>query len=55
MGMISGAGQGQPGWLKPWFSMWTNLQSPHPTVYAYVVAVLKTLVALAILSGWPAS
>lgn len=28
-GMISGAGQGQPGWLKPWFSFWTNLQSPH--------------------------
>src|ERR1700728_4692139 len=51
MGMISGAGQGQPGWLKPWFSFWTNLQSPHPTVYAYVVAVLETLVALAILFG----
>jgi uncharacterized membrane protein YphA (DoxX/SURF4 family) len=51
MGMISGAGQGQPGWLKPWFSFWTNLQSPHPTVYAYLVAVLETLVALAILFG----
>jgi uncharacterized membrane protein YphA (DoxX/SURF4 family) len=51
MGMISGAGQGQPGWLKPWFSLWTNLQSPHPTVYAYLVAVLETLVALAILFG----
>ena len=31
--------------------MWANLQSPHPTVYAYLVAVLETLVALAILFG----
>jgi len=51
MGMISGAGQGQPGWLRPWFSFWTNLQSPHPGFYAYLVAVLETLVALAILLG----
>jgi uncharacterized membrane protein YphA (DoxX/SURF4 family) len=50
-GMISGAGQGQPGWLKPWFSFWTNLQSPHPAFYAYLVAVLETLVALAVLFG----
>ena len=51
MGMISGAGQGQPGWLKPWFSFWTNLQSPHPGFFVYVVAVLETLVALAVLFG----
>jgi uncharacterized membrane protein YphA (DoxX/SURF4 family) len=50
-GMISGAGQGQPGWLGPWFSFWTNLQSPHPAFYAYLVAVLETLVALAVLFG----
>jgi uncharacterized membrane protein YphA (DoxX/SURF4 family) len=51
MGMISGAGQGQPGWLGPWFRFWTNLQSPHPAFYAYLVAVLETLVALAVLFG----
>jgi nitrite reductase (NO-forming) len=51
MGMISGAGQGQPGWLRPWFSFWTSLQSPHPTFYAYLVAVLETLVALAVIFG----
>lgn len=41
----------RPGWLKPWFSFWVNLQSPHPTVWAHVVAVLETLVALAIPFG----
>src|ERR1700683_5388583 len=50
-GMISGAGQGQPGWLHWWFSFWINLQSPHPGFYAYLVAVLETLVALAVLLG----
>jgi uncharacterized membrane protein YphA (DoxX/SURF4 family) len=50
-GMISGAGQGQPGWLKPWFSFWTNLQSPHAGFFVTVVAVLETLVALAVLFG----
>src|SRR3984957_19840908 len=51
MGMISAAGQGEPGWLRPWFSFWTTLQHPHPTFYAYLVAVLETLVALAVLFG----
>lgn len=52
MGMISGAGQGQPGWLKPWFSFWTTLQHPHPSVYAYLVAILETLVAVAVITGF---
>jgi uncharacterized membrane protein YphA (DoxX/SURF4 family) len=51
MGMISAAGHGQPGWLKPWFSFWTNLQSPHPGFFVYVVAILETLVALAVIFG----
>jgi uncharacterized membrane protein YphA (DoxX/SURF4 family) len=51
LGMISGAGKGQPGWLHGWFSFWTNLQSPHPGFYVYLVAVLETLVALAVLFG----
>jgi uncharacterized membrane protein YphA (DoxX/SURF4 family) len=52
MGMISGAGQGQPGWLKPWFGFWTTLQHPHPSVYAYLVAILETLVAIAVITGF---
>jgi uncharacterized membrane protein YphA (DoxX/SURF4 family) len=52
MAMISGAGTGQPGWLNPWFSFWTNLQTPHPSVYAYLVAILETLVAVAVLTGF---
>jgi uncharacterized membrane protein YphA (DoxX/SURF4 family) len=50
LGMITGAGQGQPGWLKPWFAFWTNLQRPHPTFFAYLVAVIETLIAVAVLA-----
>jgi len=52
MGMITGAGKGQPGWLHGWFSFWTNLQSPHPTFFALLVAVLETLVAAAVILGF---
>src|SRR5450759_3168362 len=38
MGMIMGAGQGQPGWLHWWFSFWTNLQHSEVTFFAYLVA-----------------
>lgn len=50
--MIKGAARDQPGWLHPWFSFWTNLQDPHATFFAYLVAVLETLIAVAVLTGF---
>jgi uncharacterized membrane protein YphA (DoxX/SURF4 family) len=52
MASIKGAGMGQPGWLQWWFHLWTNLQHPAPTFWAVVVAVLETLVALAVILGF---
>jgi uncharacterized membrane protein YphA (DoxX/SURF4 family) len=52
MSSISGAGMGQPGWLQWWFHLWTNMQHPAPTFFAYLVAVLETLVALAVILGF---
>jgi nitrite reductase (NO-forming) len=49
---IKGAAQGQPGWLRWWFDFWVKLQTPRPTFFAYLVAVLETLVALAIIFGF---
>ena len=49
---VTGAAQGQPGWLKWWFDFWVKLQTPRPTFFAYLVAVLETLVALAIIFGF---
>jgi uncharacterized membrane protein YphA (DoxX/SURF4 family) len=52
MDAISGAGAGQPGWLHPWFNFWTNLQSPPRSFWAYLVAVLETLIAVALILGF---
>jgi len=48
---VTGVAQGQPGWLKWWFDFWVRLQEPRPTVFAYVVAVFETLLAVAIIVG----
>jgi uncharacterized membrane protein YphA (DoxX/SURF4 family) len=49
---VTGAAQGQPGWLKWWFDFWVKLQTPRPTLFVYLVAVLETVVALAIIFGF---
>lgn len=46
-----GAG-GQPGWLKPWFDFWIRIQQPHAGLFAYLVAVIETLIALALIFGF---
>jgi len=49
---IVGAAKGQPGWLRWWFDFWVKLQTPRPTFFAYFVAVLETLIALALIFGF---
>ena len=52
MSVIMGEADGQPGWLKPWFRFWVNLQHPNATFFAYLVAVTETLIALALIAGF---
>ena len=52
MDAIMGEAQGQPGWLKPWFGFWINLQHPQVTFFAYLVAVAETLIAAALITGF---
>jgi uncharacterized membrane protein YphA (DoxX/SURF4 family) len=49
---ITGAATGQPGWLSWWFDFWVKLQTPRPDLFAYLVAVLETLIALALIFGF---
>jgi len=51
MDAIMGEAQGQPGWLKPWFDFWIKFQHPRVTLFAYLVAVVETLIALALIAG----
>ena len=43
---------GRPGWLGGWFNFWIDLQSPHPYMWAYLVAAAETLIAVAVLVGF---
>ena len=52
MGMIMGQADGQPGWLKGWFTFWVNVQHPQAMFFAYLVAVVETLIALALIAGF---
>jgi len=49
---IKGIAEGQPAWLKWWFDFWINLQQPHPAFFAYLVASVETLIALALIFGF---
>jgi uncharacterized membrane protein YphA (DoxX/SURF4 family) len=51
MSTIMGQGEGQPGWLKPWFVFWINLQHPRTDFFVDVVATVESLIALALIFG----
>ena len=52
MSTIMGEAQGQPGWLKPWFDFWIRFQHPNAMPMAWLVAVLESLIALALIAGF---
>ncbi len=52
MATIMGQAQGQPGWLKPWFDFWINIQHPRVMFFAYLVAAVETLIAVALIAGF---
>jgi len=51
MSTIMGEAQSQPGWLQPWFHFWIRFQHPDAMFLAYLVAVVETLIALALIAG----
>ena len=52
MSTIMGEAQSQPGWLQPWFHFWIRFQHPDAMFLAYLVAVVETLIALALIAGF---
>jgi nitrite reductase (NO-forming) len=39
-------------WLRPWFNFWHNLQHPYVMFFAYLVAAVETLIAVAVIVGF---
>ena len=52
MDTIMGEAEGQPGWLRPWFDFWIRFQHPNAMPMAWLVAVIETLIALALIAGF---
>jgi nitrite reductase (NO-forming) len=50
--MVNKAGEGQPHWLHWWFKFWSETVTPHPHVWAYSLAAVETLIALALIFGF---
>lgn len=52
MDTVMGVSQDQPGWLQPWFRFWIDLQHPRSDFFAYLVAIVETAIALALIFGF---
>ena len=50
--VIKEAGEGQPSWLHWWFKFWLDTVTPHHHVWAYSIAAIETLLAVALILGF---
>jgi uncharacterized membrane protein YphA (DoxX/SURF4 family) len=53
IGYLTGSQQaaGQPAWVQSWIDLWINVVSVDPHVFAHLVAIGETAVAVALLFG----
>jgi uncharacterized membrane protein YphA (DoxX/SURF4 family) len=48
---IKSAGDGQPSWLHGWFNFWAQALSHNPHLFAIIITIVETLIALALIFG----
>ena len=51
-GMIADAGNGQPGWLQPWFSFWSTTVASNPGFFTLTIGVFEVALAFALVAGF---
>ncbi len=51
LNQVQGALDGQPDWLHGWFTFWIQLFSHNPNLFAVLVALSESLIALALIFG----
>ena len=51
LGYLRDGAAGQPGWLHWWFTFWIDLQKGDPRFFAVLVAVIETLIGVALVLG----
>jgi thiosulfate dehydrogenase [quinone] large subunit len=42
---------GEPSWLNPWFHFWFRIFGAHPELFAIVILVIESLIALSLVLG----
>ncbi len=52
LGMVKMAAVGQPSWLHGWFHFWISAVQAHPNFWAYGIAGLELVIALALIFGF---
>lgn len=52
LGMLQDAARGQPAWLAPRFNFVTSSVSGAPAVFAYLTAIIETVIAAALILGF---
>lgn len=50
--LVTGAGQGQPSWLQPWYTFWINAVTSDPGFVLYAVGLLELALGFALLLGF---
>lgn len=51
LNLIQGAAKGQPAWLVPWFHGIANVVSSNPVLFAYLTAIVETMIAAGLILG----
>lgn len=51
LNLIQGAAKGQPAWLVPWFHGIANVVASNPVLFAYLTAIVETLIAAGLILG----
>lgn len=49
---ITSAGQAQPSWLNAWFRFWSTFLGHNPHLFALLIAIIESLIALALTFGF---
>ncbi len=49
--LIAEGGKMQPQWFSGWFTMWANITSSNPALFAYFIIACESLLALSLILG----
>ena len=48
---VKSAADGQPSWLHGWFNFWIHMLSHNPHLFAVLITIIESLIALALIFG----